>query len=127
MARTGSDRHEGTKMIPMPAPGTPFGTYYCKSNESRDNFWSICESMFTWHLCGYRDDEAVPVELVADPGGEYLGWLDAGGRHGGRVCMVQHRKVFNIQFPYGYEAAEERGEGLAVGLSVRPCQPPAAD
>ena len=103
-------------MIEMPAPGTSFGTYYCKSDG--DKFWSICESEFSWYLHGYKE-EPTNIELVADPDGEYIGWLDAEGKHEGRVYMVQHEKVFNIQFAYGYKAEEAAGKGLAVRLSAR--------
>lgn len=104
----------------MPAPGTNFGQYFCKSYEN--NFWSICESRFMWDIHGFKE-EPVIIELIADPEGNYMGWLDSEGRHGGKPYFIQHKKVFNIQFPYGYKAEEEAGRGIAVRLRVQEVSP----
>ena len=101
----------------MPETGKNFGTYYCRTNPEKDKFWGICESAFTYKM-SYILDEPTLIELIVDPEGEYLGWLDSDARHDGRVYMVQHKKVFDIQFPYGYKIAEENGEGIAVPLCV---------
>ena len=100
----------------MPEARKNFGIYYCRTNPEKDKFWGICESAFTYKMS--YGDEPTPIELIVDPEGEYLGWLDSEGRHDARVYMVQHEKVFNIQFPYGYKLAEEKGEGIAVPLRV---------
>lgn len=64
--------------------------------------------------------EPVPVEVIEDPEGSHLGWIDAEDELEGddTPVMIQHHQVFNIQFAYGYEAEEKRGRGRAVRLRI---------
>lgn len=57
----------------------------------------------------------VPVTATVDPDGDFLGWVTAlrPVPH-----MIQPKRLFNIQFPYGYRAEEELGKGRAVPLRV---------
>lgn len=65
---------------------------------------------------GVPQSRIVKVRLVEDAEGEYLGWLD--NDDNGEISMIQHNRVFAIQFPYGVAAAVERGEGVPVPLRV---------
>lgn len=97
--------------------------------------------MSTWKMFGYPkgdgewlkvDDfrtikmhgcaEPVPVEVIEDPSGDYLGWLDereGNPRNTGVPEMIMHKKLFNIQFAYGYQAEEAAGRGRAIPLTVK--------
>ncbi len=33
--------------------------------------------------------------------------------------MIQHKRIFEVQFPYGSKVEVERGKGLVVPLSIR--------
>lgn len=62
------------------------------------------------------------VEVIEDPEGDYLGWLDerpGHPRNTGEPEMILHKKLFNIQFAYGYQAEEEAGRGRAIPLTIR--------
>lgn len=63
----------------------------------------------------------VPVRLVEDPGGDYRGWLPRADRLPRPPVMVQHRRVFEVQFPDGSaaEAAAGRGEVVRLRVEVR--------
>lgn len=63
----------------------------------------------------------VPVEVIEDPEGTHLGWIDADDERAGDDTpeMIQHHKIFGIQFPYGYEEEEKAGRGRAIRLTVR--------
>jgi hypothetical protein len=61
------------------------------------------------------------VLVTEDPSGGYLGWLPTETefrRVTGEPIMIQHRKIFNIQFPDGYKAEEEVGHGHAIPLRI---------
>lgn len=65
--------------------------------------------------------EPVPVEVIEDPEGNYLGWLDAREGHPrntGIPEMIMHKKIFNIQFAYGYQPEEQAGRGRAIPLRI---------
>jgi hypothetical protein len=66
-------------------------------------------------------DPIVKVELreVAqdDPAGTHWGWIDAAKTE--PVMIWEHRGAFDMQFPYGPEAEEERGKGRIVRLAVQ--------
>lgn len=106
------------QVIPStPEPGTVLGTAWARLGDGPAGpEWQHVHGDIRTFRC-YTADEPVLVELVADPEGQLMGWLDADG--GGPV-MVQHPRVFNIQFAYGYRIEEEHGKGLAVLLSARP-------
>jgi hypothetical protein len=64
--------------------------------------------------------EPVPVLVIEDPDGNYLGWLDEtdSPRNNGVPEMITVKQLFNINFAYGYEAEEEAGRGKAVQLRI---------
>ena len=59
----------------------------------------------------------VPVTVTEDPEGDYMGWIAANDKAEEPV-MIQHHRIFNIQFPYGYKPEEEHGRGKAVRLTI---------
>jgi hypothetical protein len=65
---------------------------------------------------GVPKSRIVTVRLIEDPAGDYMGWLDTNDK--GEICMVQHKRVFPIQFAYGVEAAVENGDGVPVSLRI---------
>lgn len=58
---------------------------------------------------------AVPLLATEDPAGNYLGWVETGDTE---LVMVQWHTIFNMQFPYGSEAAAENGQGEIVRVSL---------
>lgn len=79
--------------------------------------WTACESDIRTARCyaGGRPDSVVPVVARLDSRGEYAGWVETGS---GELSMVQHRRVFDIQFPYGYRVEQDAGMGCRVRLSI---------
>lgn len=82
-------------------------------------------------MSGYP--EAHPVTLVEDPGGDLRGYidLDETGQpqihpHTGivEVHLVQHHRLFAMQFTYGLDAELERGRGQVVHLRAEPGHAP---
>jgi hypothetical protein len=75
----------------------------------------------TWYAVGdvryvrLHGTQPIPVLVTADDEGDYLGWVEAGKSE---PVMIQHREIFNIQFPYGYQAEVRAGHGEAVGLRI---------
>jgi hypothetical protein len=59
--------------------------------------------------------DVVPVELVEDPAGTYWGWDDVAD---GMTMVQPHHGMYTMQFAYGPEAEEERGNGRTVRLRV---------
>lgn len=59
----------------------------------------------------YSDEEIVEVRLIEDPEGAYMGWVETGEEG---IDLVEHYRIFEIQFPYGHKAEEEAGKGRAV-------------
>jgi hypothetical protein len=59
------------------------------------------------------------TEVETDsPDGTHWGWIDA-GKESGPPCMIwAHRGAFDMQFPYGTEAEQERGKGRVVRLRI---------
>ncbi|MGV8910450.1 MAG: hypothetical protein ACOH1Y_15825 [Propionicimonas sp.] len=70
-------------------------------------------------MCG-SPDPIVKVSLVEDPYGDYQGWVATGET---QIIMVQHHRIFNMQFPAGYKAEVDLGRGEAVRLRVDGQQP----
>lgn len=71
-------------------------------------------------LHGY-EEAPVPVLVVEDPAGEYMGWLDsdpAKGRDHTDPHFIQHHRIFDVQFPYGHKAEVEHGRGVALRLRI---------
>lgn len=62
-----------------------------------------------------HDELLAEVTLVEDPKGLLLGWMSNDHDY---PVMVQHHRLFNMQFPSGYEAEVERGGGTVVRLSA---------
>jgi hypothetical protein len=75
----------------------------------------------TWFAVGderyvqLHGTQPIPVLVTMDDEGDYLGWIEAGKSE---PDLIQHRKIFNIQFPYGYQAEVEAGRGEVVGLRI---------
>ena len=65
----------------------------------------------------------VPVIVTEDPDGDMLGWIEAGND---TPVMIQHRRIFEIQFPGGSKAKVERNHGVVVPLRVE-AAPPTTD
>lgn len=63
-------------------------------------------------MCG---GEPVPVTVIEDPAGDQLGWLDTDATV---PVMIQHKRIFDIQFAYGSRAEVEVGHGSIVPLRV---------
>jgi hypothetical protein len=59
--------------------------------------------------------EPVPVLVTEDDEGDYLGWIRTGKTD---LVMIQHRHIFNVQFPHGYRVEVEAGRGEAVHLRI---------
>lgn len=63
-------------------------------------------------MCGYKDDEVHAVLLVEDATSDFWGWIDANDPE--RIVMIEHHKVFPVQFPYGIQAEIDRDYGEVV-------------
>ncbi|XAO35603.1 hypothetical protein SEA_MORGANA_169 [Gordonia phage Morgana] len=64
-----------------------------------------------------------PCEVVVDPAGDYLGWIDAADERTGRPAgtspvMIHHKQIFEIQFPAGSAASVAKGHGEVVRLRI---------
>ncbi len=57
----------------------------------------------------------IEVSAIADIDGDYMGWVEP---QTGRLTMVQHQRIFDVQFPYGPSAAEAAGQGHAVRVRI---------
>lgn len=71
-------------------------------------------------LHGYRE-APTPVVVTEDPDGDYMGWLDSqpsAGQDHTDPHMIQHHRIFNVQFPYGHEAEVQAGRGTALRLRI---------
>lgn len=60
--------------------------------------------------------EPEPVQVTIDPEGTYWGWLETGGDV--PIMVYPHKTLFEVCFPYGYRAEEEKGKGHAVRLRI---------
>lgn len=75
-----------------------------------------------WYARQYGSSPPMPVMVIEDPAGDYLGWLDA--RDGVVIVgdtppnMIQRKEIFSIQFPYGYKAEQDAGSGRAIPLRI---------
>lgn len=65
-------------------------------------------------MCGYA--EAHAVLLVEDPDAALWGWIDA--KEPERICMIEHHKIFPVQFPYGVQPEIDRDHGEVVPVRV---------
>lgn len=66
----------------------------------------------------YGCTDPVPVTLVEDPEGKYMTWLSAEPNGDREPHFTLWASIFNMQFPYGYKAEEEKGHGRAVRVRV---------
>ena len=64
-------------------------------------------------MCGF---EAVPVLLIEDHDADLWGWIDADDPE--RICMIEHHKIFPVQFPYGIQPEIDRDHGEVVPVRV---------
>lgn len=75
----------------------------------------------TWWAVGFEPYvrmhgvEPVSVLMTEDGEGDYLGWIQAGESD---PYMIQHRQIFDVQFPYGHTVEVEAGRGEAVRLRI---------
>lgn len=67
-------------------------------------------------MSGVPSDKILQLELQENPEGEYMGWIPEDRPES--LNMVQLKKIFAVQFPYGVKAAMEAGQGEAVPLSI---------
>ena len=80
----------------------------------KNGVYSVVGEEFFVHLHGMLP---VPIRLIEDPEGIYLGWLPNNPEETDPL-FVQHQRIFNISFPYGYQAEEQAGRGKAVRLRI---------
>lgn len=75
-----------------------------------------------WHprTAAAYGDKVVPLLVTEDPEGKYLGWLEGDDPN---LNMVQWHTMFNMQFPYGAQAAAENGKGVIVPVSITELDP----
>jgi len=66
-------------------------------------------------MSGVPQAKRISARLIEDPEGDLRGWVPTGKT---MVEMVQHHRVFPIQFTYGVEAELERGNGEVVPLRI---------
>lgn len=59
--------------------------------------------------------EPVAVIVTEDPEADHLGWI---GTEDTAPNMIQHKRIFEIQFPYGSKAEVERGRGRVVPVRI---------
>ena len=82
-----------------------------------NNRWAHFGSEQFVRMCG-GDQSVVEVRLTEDPDGEYDGWLDAGED---TPCLIWNSYVFlDMCFPYGIQAAIDKGRGVVVRLRCQP-------
>lgn len=109
-------------------------------SDSPDQTPAITEPR-TWEMFGHAADNGVwvtvgthnfvrlhgypqppkPVTVIEDPDGDYMGWLDSRPDTGVNHTdpqFIQHHRIFNVQFPYGYQAEEKAGKGTALRLRI---------
>lgn len=87
------------------------------ARDREDTWYALGDEQYVrMHGCA----NPVPVEVIEDATGSHLGWIDAEDELKGddTPVMIQHHRIFNVQFPYGYEAEEKRGHGRAVRVRV---------
>lgn len=66
-------------------------------------------------LHGVYRNRVIPVLVTTDDEGDYLGWIETGKSE---PDLIQHKEIFNIQFPYGYRVEVKAGRGVAVRLRI---------
>lgn len=84
-----------------------------ETGDPKSPFLTICDWEQVLDMSGVPESKRVSIKLIEDQGGDLLGWIYAGTEN---VVMVQHKRVFSIQFAYGVDAEIERGNGQAVAL-----------
>ncbi len=97
-------------------------TYWAHRLENRTpkgnfNFNNIFEDERALRMCGYKPSEYEKVSVKENPKGEYLGWVATGHNF---PSMITLDRLFEINFPNGHKAEEQRGRGVAVRLDVKP-------
>lgn len=88
------------------------------SPDREDTWYALGDERYVrMHGCA----EPVPVEVIESSDGTHLGWIDAEDELEGddTPVMIQHEKIFNIQFPYGWQAEAKHGRGRAVRLTIK--------
>lgn len=88
----------------------------CQEHEGAPFFSQISPWREAVRFSGVKDSDIKTLNLIEDPDGKYCGWLSPEDE--GKISMVQHERVFPIQFPYGITAAIENGDGFAVKLRI---------
>jgi bifunctional pyridoxal-dependent enzyme with beta-cystathionase and maltose regulon repressor activities len=85
-----------------------------------DGEWLVISDRRTVKMHGCANP--VPVLVVEDPEGTYLGWMNetqGSPPNNGVPEMIMYKTIFNIQFAYGYEAEEAAGHGRAIPLTIK--------
>lgn len=82
-------------------------------NEKNGVYTVVGEAFFV-RLYGQKPK---PIRLTEDPDGDYMGWLP-NKKEESNPQFVQHKRIFNISFPYGYQEEEKAGRGKAIYLRI---------
>lgn len=88
------------------------------ARDREDTWYALGDHQYVrMHGCA----EPVLVEVIEDPEGTHLGWIDRDDEVEGddTPVMIQHHRIYDIQFPYGSKAAEEYGKGRTVRLTIK--------
>lgn len=81
------------------------------------NFNNIFDDERALKMCGYKPGEYEQVTVTESAKGEYMGWVATGRSTPSMITLTQ---LFPVNFPYGYKAEEERGNGKAICLDIKP-------
>lgn len=73
-----------------------------------------------YHYTQMHGGTPIPVTVTEDPEGDMLGWIASDETV---PTMIQHRRVFEIQFPYGSKVSADAGHGHVVHLRVERTTP----
>lgn len=87
-----------------------------KTPKGEPNYIHLSQWREALAFSGVAGKDILPVSLVEDAEGEYLGWIETGED---TVSMVTIDRIFSIQFPYSVGDAIAAGDGQVVRLSVK--------
>lgn len=79
-------------------------------------FTPVVEHERALRMYGISEADQVTVNLIEDADGEYRGFIDKTSPD--RLIMVQHKRIFPMQFPYGVERIGEQGEVVPIRIEV---------
>lgn len=103
-------------MIQIPPPAWEMYAYQRERNGNNgpETFY-MCFGTQRWVEFHGLEYPLVAVTLTEDPEGQYLGWIP---KDKDEPTMIQPKKLFNMQFPYGVQAEITAGRGKAIRLRV---------